>query len=99
MPAIEFVVDVEHLRAICERYGVARLEVYGSVARGQATPGSDLDLLYELRPGARLGWDIEDLAGELSALFGRRVDLVSRTALNGRLRDAVLAEAQPLYAA
>jgi predicted nucleotidyltransferase len=56
-------------------------------------------VLYELRPGRRLGWEIEDLADELSELFGRRVDLVSRTALHQRLLAAALAEAQPLYAA
>lgn len=50
-------------------------------------------------PGARLGWEIEDLADELTQVLGRRVDLVSRTALHDRLRDTVLAEAQLLYAA
>ncbi|HET9657147.1 MAG TPA: nucleotidyltransferase family protein [Kineosporiaceae bacterium] len=87
------------LAAVCERYGIARLMVFGSVARGTAGPDSDLDVLYELRPGRRLGWEIEDLADELSALFGRRVDLVSTRALHDRLRDAVLADARSLYAA
>jgi hypothetical protein len=50
-------------------------------------------------PGRRLGWEIEDLAYELSGLLGRRVDLVSRRALHPLLRSAVLAEALPLYAA
>jgi len=44
-------------------------------------------------------WEIEDLAEELSEVFGRRVDLVSRSALHARLRETVLAEAKPLYAA
>ena len=50
------VVDVEELRAICARYGVSRLEVFGSASRSEATSGSDIDLLYELAPGSRLGW-------------------------------------------
>jgi predicted nucleotidyltransferase len=58
-----------------------------------------VDILYDLLPGRRLGWEIEDLTDELSELFGRRVDLFSRTALHERLRATVLAEAQPLYAA
>jgi hypothetical protein len=62
-------------------------------------PDSDVDLLYELAPGARLGWDIEDLADALAEIFGRPVDLVSRRALNGLLRDQVLAELRPIYAA
>ena len=61
--------------------------------------GSDIDLLYTLAPGARLGWAIEDLAVELEHILGRPVDLVSRRALNARIRDQVLKEARPFYAA
>lgn len=92
-------VDTQRLREVCERYGIASLEVFGSVARGVAADDSDIDVLYTLVPGARLGWAIEDLADELSQVLGRRVDLVSRRALHDRLRDDVLAEARPLYAA
>ena len=92
-------IDLERLREVCQRYGIARLEVFGSAARGTAHPGSDIDLLYTLAPGARLGWAIEDLAVELEDILGRPVDLVSRRALNARIRDQVLKEAQPFYAA
>lgn len=91
-------VDAERLGEICTRYGIARLEVFGSAAAGALTADSDIDLLYTLAPGARLGWAIEDLADELSAVFGRRVDLVSRRSLHPLLRDDVLAQAQALYA-
>lgn len=93
------VVDFDQLRDVCSRYGVSRLEVFGSVSRGEATPGSDVDVLYELKPGARLGWDIEELADELAVLLGRPVDLVSRNSLHVRLREKVLSEARLLYAA
>ena len=73
--------------------------IFGSGARGTAEPSSDVDVLYELQPGRRLGWEIEDLTDELSELYGRAVDLVSRAALHEGLRAAVLAEAQPLYRA
>lgn len=92
-------VDLDRIRRICERYGVARLELFGSVGRGEHRPDSDVDLLYDLVPGGRLGWEIEDLADELSAVLGRPVDLVSRRFLHHRIRDEVLAEAQLLYAA
>ncbi|MHB1010962.1 MAG: nucleotidyltransferase family protein [Propionibacteriaceae bacterium] len=95
MLAIE--IDVERLREVCERYGVVRLDVFGSLSRGTGRPDSDIDLLYTLAPGARLGWAIEDLSEELAAVLGRPVDLVSRRALNSRIRDQVLAEAQPFY--
>jgi predicted nucleotidyltransferase len=95
----DLAVDQSRLAVICTRYGVARLLVFGSVARGSAAPDSDIDVLYELLPGHRLGWEVEDLADELSDVLGRRVDLVSASALHHRLRPAVLAEARPLYAA
>ncbi|MDQ3106521.1 MAG: nucleotidyltransferase family protein [Actinomycetota bacterium] len=91
-------VDEGTLRDICSRYGIARLEVFGSVARDEARDDSDIDVLYELMPGARLGWNIEQLNEELSNLLGRPVDLVSRAALHRRLRDGVLGEARLLYA-
>jgi predicted nucleotidyltransferase len=93
------VVDLDRVAEICRRYGVARLEVFGSVLRGETYQGSDVDVLYELAPGTRLGWNIEALADELSDAFGKPVDLVSRRALHERLRDTVLAEARTLYAA
>jgi uncharacterized protein len=92
-------VDIERLAAICERYGIAELLVFGSVARGRSRPDSDVDLLYRLRPGARLGWEIEELSEELADLFRRPVDLVSVRALHPRLRPAVTSEARQLYAA
>jgi len=91
--------DMARLDELCRRYGVARLEVFGSMARGDGGEDSDLDLLYELAPGAGLGWEIEQLEAELGKLFGRRVDLVSKRSLHRRLRSAVLAEARELYAA
>lgn len=97
VPSVE--VDVDRIADICQRFGVARLEVFGSVGRGEATADSDVDVLYELAPDARLGWRIEDLADELADAFGRRVDLISRRALHQRLRADVLAEARLLYAA
>lgn len=97
VPGLE--VDVDRIAEICHRYGIARLDVFGSVSRGEAVPGSDVDVLYELAPGARLGWAIEALADELAEVLGRPVDLVSRNALHERLRASVLAEARLLYAA
>ncbi|MGB8021772.1 MAG: nucleotidyltransferase family protein [Candidatus Nanopelagicales bacterium] len=87
------------LADVCRRYGIAELAVFGSVARGEATDASDIDITYVLAPGRRLGWEIEDLADELSAVFGRRVDLVSRRALHPRIASQVIAESRVLYAA
>jgi uncharacterized protein len=92
-------IERDRLAAVCRRYGIATLSVFGSLARGAASEDSDVDLIYELRPGARLGWEIDDLADELSEIFGRPVDLVARVALHPMLVETVLGEAQPLYAA
>jgi len=97
IPGIE--VDEARLAAICDKYGIAELKVFGSRARGQAAPDSDIDILYMLRPGRRLGWEIEQFADELAELFGHRVDLVSLHALHPLLQPSVLAEARPVYAA
>jgi predicted nucleotidyltransferase len=92
-------VERARLAEVCERYGVAELSVFGSTVRGEARPDSDLDLLYVLAPGRRLGFTLNRLEDELSRLFGRSVDLVSKAALHRALRDDVLAQALELYAA
>ena len=69
----------EHKALLRERFGVRRLAVFGSYARGEATPLSDVDILVDLeRP---LGWEVVDLHNELEALLGMRVDLVTEGAL------------------
>ncbi len=95
----EFEVDATLLADVCVRYGVAELAVFGSVARGMATPTSDIDLLYVMATGSSLGFSINRLEDELAEVFGRRVDLVSKRAVHRMLREKVLAEARTLYAA
>lgn len=71
-----------------ERLGVVSLAVFGSVARDEATPESDIDILVEFRGAATLAGYM-DLKYMLERLFGRRVDLVTRNGLRERLRPAV----------
>ena len=92
-------VDLEPLREVCERFGVASLDVFGSMALDEHRPDGDVDLLYTLKPGVQLGFSLSDLEDELAQLFGRPVDLVGRHAVNQYLRDQILAEARPLYSA
>jgi hypothetical protein len=75
--------------------GVTKVRVFGSVARGEAKVGSDLDLLVELKPGRTL----VDLAGfrrDVSDLLDLSVDVATPDMLKDRLRDEVLEEALPL---
>lgn len=92
-------VDRQRIAEICDRYGVVELLLFGSRARGDAGPGSDVDLLYTLAPGRHLGFAINRLEDELTEAFGCPVDLVSKAALHRLLRNEVLAESQVLYAA
>ena len=97
VPAVA--IDRRRLADVCDRYGVAELHLFGSVARNTAGHESDIDLLYVLAPGHHLGFSINRLEDDLAELFGRPVDLVSKAALHAAIRDDVLAEAQELYAA
>ena len=87
------------LAGLCEQYGIAELSVFGSVVRGDAGPGSDVDLLYVRVPGNDLGMSYFGLQEDLERLFGQPVDLVSKEGLHRVIRDQVLADAQVLYAA
>lgn len=92
--------SVRELADICRRYCVKRLSVFGSAARGELKPDSDIDLLIEFQPGAPIGlFELENLNEELEKLLKRRVDLVTKDGLKERIRNEVLREAKPVYAA
>lgn len=75
--------------------GVVRAAVFGSVARGEERPGSDVDFLVELEPGRTL-LDLSGLRLELMDRLGREVDVVTYRALHPKLRDRILAEQVPI---
>ena len=89
-----------NLAAVCRKYGVRSLAMFGSAVRGELKPDSDVDLLVEFDPDRRPGLvGMHELEQELSTLFGgRRVDLVNPKYLNRRIRDRVLAEAEVQFA-
>lgn len=91
------------LEAICEKYRVARLELFGSAAMGSFDPNrSDLDFLVEFMPDSPMGpfHQYVDFLIELKALFGREVDLVEAGAMkNPYFIRAVNATRRLLYAA
>ena len=80
---------------LAARHGAYNVRVFGSVARGEAGPGSDIDLLVEMGPNrspffpAGLKIDLEDL-------LGRKVDVLTENALHWYIRERVLKEAVPL---
>lgn len=85
----------EEILRIARKHGVARVQVFGSFARGEANEGSDVDLLIEVE-GATPPWFPGGLVADLEALLGRRVDVVEPDALKEGMRARVLQEAVPL---
>lgn len=99
-PAERLRVSEGDLAALCARYHVRELAVFGSAAREEAGPDSDLDLLVLFEEDARVTlFTLIEFQAELSELFGQPVDLVPKNGLKPALRREVLAEAQVLYAA
>jgi predicted nucleotidyltransferase len=80
---------------LAARYGARHVRLIGSVARGEARPGSDVDFLVEFEPGRTL-LDHAALIQDLEALLECKVDVASERGLRDRIRTRVLAEAIPL---
>ena len=90
------------LEALCRKYRIRKLGVFGSAARGEARPHSDVDLMVEFEPDrAPSLWDFPEMQHAFSALFGgRRVDLVPPEALaNPHRRKSILRDLKVLYGA
>jgi len=85
----------EQILALAEKYGARNVRVFGSVARGEARPDSDIDFLVELEPGRSI-FDLGGLLYDLQSLLGVEVDVVTENGLRARIRDRVLQEAIPL---
>ena len=85
----------EEILRLASRYGARNLRVFGSVARGEQTAQSDLDLLVEWEPGRSL-LDHAGLAADIEELLGGRVHIGTEQSLHWYVRDRILREAQPL---
>jgi hypothetical protein len=85
----------QEILRIAAQHGARSIRLFGSVARGDSRPDSDVDLLVEMEPGRSL-LDIGALLMELQQLLGRRVDIVEPEGLHWYIRDQVLQEAVPL---
>jgi len=80
-------------KPLLDRYGVARVGVFGSTARGEAGPDSDVDVLVEFAPQVLPGFGFFRLERDLAALFGRPVDLVTVDGLHRLMERQVMSEA------
>jgi hypothetical protein len=87
------------IAALCAAYGVVGLWVFGSTARDDSSPASDVDLLYVRGGAGPRGLGFFGLQDALEELLGVPVDLVPRDGLHWAIRERVLDEAEELYAA
>ncbi len=98
IPGIQ--VPEAELQLICQKYRVKELSVFGSRARGDNRPDSDVDLLVEFLPDTVLGLiGYGRFRDELSQLFGVPVDLAPRHGLKPIIRDYAIPDIKPLYEA
>lgn len=99
LPLVESV-DQAALAEICRRHHIEWLAVFGSHARGDARPDSDVDVVVEFARGKTPGFGLVRVAEALRPLFGgRRVDLLTRRGVSPRMRDAILSSARTLHGA
>ena len=97
------IIPKERLADFCRANGIASLAVFGSALREDFRPDSDVDLLVEFQPGQTPGLHFVTIANELEMLFNRRVDLLTRVAVeqsqNPIRRRSILSTAELIYAA
>lgn len=79
--------------AICDRHGAYNVRVFGSVARGEATNDSDIDLLVDYELSKISPWFPGGLLADLEDLLGRKIDIVTEKSLHYLIKDRVLKEA------
>lgn len=80
---------------LAAKHGATNIRIFGSAARGDAGPDSDIDLLVDVQP-VHSAWFPGGLLADLEELLGRKVDIVEPEGLHWFIKDKVLKEAVPL---
>ncbi len=91
--------DLNKLIEICRQNDVSKVGLFGSMARGEATEQSDIDLLVEFSSRGKSLWDVVGLERQLTEALGRQVDLVTEGSLSPYLRDRILTDLKVIYEA
>lgn len=86
----------DQILALAAQHGAGNVRVFGSVARGESTPISDVDFLIDVTDLSRFGWGGGGLLMDLQNLLNCRVDLVTPQDIHWYIRDQILSEAVPL---
>ncbi len=88
----------DELAGFCRKYHISRLSIFGSALTEDFGPNSDIDVLVEFEPEHTPGLSFFRMESELSALFGRKVDLNTKHFLSRYFRQTVLENAEVQYA-
>jgi predicted nucleotidyltransferase len=93
------IIPEDRLREFCRRHRIRRLSLFGSILRDDFRPDSDVDVLVEFEPEARVGMiRLAGIERELSELLGRKVDLNTPGCFKHELRARILSEAKVQFA-
>ena len=95
----QIAIPQEQVEAFCKRHHIRRLSLFGSVLGNDFRHDSDVDVLVEFVPGFTPGLAFFGMQEELSAMFGRAVDLNTPNFLSPRFREEVLQTAEERYVA
>jgi len=83
----------EHKNYLVEKFGVMEIAIFGSYARGEQREDSDVDLIVDFKEGWKTFDNYMDLKFYLEELFGKKVDLVIKSAINPRIKPFIIEEA------
>ena len=98
MNGLPIILPLADISQLCRRYQVMNLSVFGSALREDFGADSDVDLLVQFEPEARIGlMAYARLQRELSEAIGRPVDLVARNGLKPLVRDEILSSVRSIY--
>jgi uncharacterized protein len=96
MTTVNYPFDTNKLVEVCRQNDVSKIGLFGSMARGEATADSDVDLLVEFSKRKGL-LAMVALERRISQAIGRKVDLLTEAALSPYLRDRILREVKVIY--
>ncbi len=100
MPQSNLGISHEQIVQFCRRHHIRKFMLFGSILREDFGPDSDVDVLVEFEPDARVGlMGLTRMELALTELLGRKVDLNTPAGLHRRFRERVLTEAEVVYAA
>jgi len=91
-------IPYDKLAELCQQHHIRKLALFGSVLRDDFGPDSDVDVLVEFEPGARMTlFDMVDIQDELGAMLERGIDLATFNGINKYVRESILRSAQTVY--